>query len=441
MNMERTLIKDLRDKIGQTVMIQGWLQTLRDQKKIQFLILRDATGLAQVAHWKPNDEALAELIAKTGVESALRITGKVIDNPVVKLNGLEIQLESLEVQNSADIPLPFDPFAETLPILDFRLDWRYLDLRRPVNALLFKVETTVEMAMREYWVKNNFVEIHSPKLTGSPSESGAELFSLDYFDRKAYLAQSPQFYKQMAMAAGFERIFEIGPVFRADPSFTSRHMTEFTGVDVEISWIDSHEDVMRSEENWLQYIYSRVKELHGEEIKELFGVDLVVPTVPFPRLTMKETVEILKSRGYSLPADKKGDIDPGGEREIAAYVKEKFNHDFVFITDWPIGVRPFYHMRHSDDPTLTRSFDLIACGLEITTGAQREHRVEVLKKQATEKGLSYEPIQYYLDFFRYGCPPHGGFGLGLSRLMMVMLGVSNIRESVYIFRGPTRITP
>lgn len=439
--MERTLIKDLRDKIGQTVMIQGWLQTLRDQKKIQFLILRDATGLAQVAHWKPNDEALAELIAKTGVESALRITGKVIDNPVVKLNGLEIQLESLEVQNSADIPLPFDPFAETLPILDFRLDWRYLDLRRPVNALLFKVETTVEMAMREYWVKNNFVEIHSPKLTGSPSESGAELFSLDYFDRKAYLAQSPQFYKQMAMAAGFERIFEIGPVFRADPSFTSRHMTEFTGVDVEISWIDSHEDVMRSEENWLQYIYSRVKELHGEEIKELFGVDLVVPTVPFPRLTMKETVEILKSRGYSLPADKKGDIDPGGEREIAAYVKEKFNHDFVFITDWPIGVRPFYHMRHSDDPTLTRSFDLIACGLEITTGAQREHRVEVLKKQATEKGLSYEPIQYYLDFFRYGCPPHGGFGLGLSRLMMVMLGVSNIRESVYIFRGPTRITP
>ncbi len=439
--MERTLIKDLRDKIGQTVMIQGWLQTLRDQKKIQFLILRDATGLAQVAHWKPNDEALAELIAKTGVESALRITGKVIDNPVVKLNGLEIQLESLEVQNSADIPMPFDPFAETLPILDFRLDWRYLDLRRPVNALLFKVETTVEMAMREYWVKNNFVEIHSPKLTGSPSESGAELFSLDYFDRKAYLAQSPQFYKQMAMAAGFERIFEIGPVFRADPSFTSRHMTEFTGVDVEISWIDSHEDVMRSEENWLQYIYSRVKELHGEEIKELFGVDLVVPTVPFPRLTMKETVEILKSRGYSLPADKKGDIDPGGEREIAAYVKEKFNHDFVFITDWPIGVRPFYHMRHSDDPTLTRSFDLISCGLEITTGAQREHRVEVLKKQATEKGLSYEPIQYYLDFFRYGCPPHGGFGLGLSRLMMVMLGVSNIRESVYIFRGPTRITP
>jgi len=439
--MDRTLIKDLRSQIGQTVLMEGWLQTLRDQKKIQFLILRDPSGLAQVAHWKPNDEALAELIGKMGTETALRITGKVIDNPVVKLNGLEVQLESLEVINAAEIPLPFDPFAETLPTLDYRLDWRYMDLRRPVNALFFQVQTTVEMAMREYWIKNKFVEIHSPKLMVTPSESGAELFSLDYFERKAYLAQSPQFYKQMAMAAGFERIFESGPVFRADPSFTSRHMTEFTGVDVEISWIQSHEDVMQNEENWLNYVYTRVKELHGDAIKEQFGVDLVVPTVPFPRIPMREAVEILKARGYAMPADKKGDIDPGGEREIAAYVKEKYNHDFVFLTDWPIGVRPFYHMRIPEDPTLTRSFDLIACGLEITTGAQREHRVDVLMKQAREKGLSMEPIQFYLDFFRFGCPSHGGFGLGLSRLMMVMLNVNNIRESVYIFRGPTRLNP
>ena len=192
--MDRILIKDLRSQIGQTVQMEGWLQTLRDQKKIQFLILRDPSGLAQVAHWRPNDEALAELIGKMGTETALRVTGKVIDNPVVKLNGLEVQLESLEVINAAEIPLPFDPFAETLPTLDYRLDWRYLDLRRPVNALFFQVQTTVEMAMREYWIENKFVEIHSPKLMGTPSESGAELFSLDYFERKAYLAQSPQFY-------------------------------------------------------------------------------------------------------------------------------------------------------------------------------------------------------------------------------------------------------
>ena len=439
--MERTLIKDLRTKIDQTVKIQGWLQTLRDQKKIQFIILRDPTGLVQVAHWKPNDEELAAMIAGMGMETALTITGKVIDNPVVKLNQIELQLESLVVENAAESPLPFDPFAETLPALDYRLDWRYMDLRRPYNALLFQVETTLEMAMREYWLQHGFVEVHSPKFTGSPSESGAELFSLDYFDRKAYLAQSPQFYKQMAMAAGFERIFEIGPVFRADPSFTSRHMTEFTGVDMEISWIDSHEDVMAFQENWLQYCYARVKELHGDAIKETFDVDLVVPQVPFPRIPMREAIEILKSRGYVMPADKKGDIDPAGEREIAAYVKEKYNHDFVFLTDWPVTVRPFYHMRLEGDDTLTRSFDLIANGLEITTGAQREHRVEVLTKQAFEKGLTLEPIQYYLDFFRYGCPPHGGFGLGLSRLMMVLLNLPNIREAVYIFRGPTRLNP
>jgi len=435
------LIKDLRSKLDQTVKIQGWLQTLRDQKKIQFLILRDPTGLVQVAHWKPNDEELAARIASLGTESAVTITGKVIDNPVVKLNQLEVQLESLEVENAADSPLPFDPFAETLPALDYRLDWRYMDLRRAFNFNLFQVQTTVEMAMREYWLQHGFLEVHSPKLTGSPSESGAELFSLDYFERKAYLAQSPQFYKQMAMAAGFERIFEIGPVFRADPSFTARHMTEFTGVDMEFSWIDSHEDVMAFEENWLKYVYSRVKEQHGEMIKETFGVDLVVPQVPFPRIPMREAVEILKSRGYVMPADKKGDIDPAGEREIAAYVKEKFDHEFVFLTDWPITVRPFYHMRLAGDETLTRSFDLIANGLEITTGAQREHRVEVLTRQALEKGLTLEPIQYYLDFFRYGCPPHGGFGLGLTRLIMVMLNLPNIREAVYIFRGPTRLNP
>jgi aspartyl-tRNA synthetase len=439
--MERTEIKDLRSAVGESVTIYGWLQTLRDQKKLQFLIMRDPTGMVQVVHWKPNNEALAEQISKINPESALIVTGKVIDNPVVKLGGLEIQLESLTVANLAESPLPFDPFAETLPTLDYRLDWRSLDLRRPINSLLFRVETTAENAMREYWMKNKYVEIHSPKIVAAPSESGAELFSLDYFDRKAYLAQSPQFYKQMAMAAGFERIFEIGPVFRADPSFTARHMTEFTGVDAELSWIDSHEDVMASEENMLHDVYQAVKEKHGDEIKELFGVEITVPTVPFPRIPMREAIEILKGRGYILPAEKKGDLDPAGEREIAAYVKEKYNHEFVFLTDWPIAVRPFYHMRFENDPTLTKSFDLIANGLEITTGAQREHRPEVLAKQAIEKGLHLEPIQFYLDFFRYGCPPHGGYGMGLSRLMMVMLGMNNIREAVYLFRGPTRLNP
>ena len=439
--MERTLIGNLRQSIGQKVTIKGWLQTLRDQKKMQFLIVRDRTGLVQVAFWKANNPALADQISALAVESAVTISGTVVDNPVVKLNGLEIQLEELVIENAANADIPFDPFGEALPAVDFRMDWRYLDLRRPVNQLIFDVQTTAEAAMREWWLEHNFVEIQSPKIMGSPSESGAELFEIIYFDRKAYLAQSPQFYKQMAMAAGFEKIFEIGPVFRADPSFTSRHMTEFTGVDMEISWIDSHEDVMATEESLLQYAYQKVKDKHDDKIKELLGLDLTVPTLPFPRIPMSKAYEVLKSIGYKLPPEKKGDIDPGGERALAEWVKAEYNHDFVFVTDWPITVRPFYHMRHPDRPDLTRSFDLIANGLEITTGAQREHRPEVLAKQALEKGLTLEPIQFYLDFFRFGCPPHGGFGLGLSRLLMVMLGLQNVRDAVFLFRGPNRLQP
>jgi len=439
--MERTLIGDLRGKIGQSVTIQGWLQVLRDQKKMQFLVLRDQTGAVQIVVEKAASPDQAALISSCGVESALTITGKVIDNPIVKLGGIEMQLESIEINNNAATPLAFEPFGDTQPAVDYRLDWRYLDLRRPENLLIFKIQTTAEMAMREYWMKNGFIEMHSPKLVGTPSEGGAELFSLEYFGRTAYLAQSPQFYKQMAMAAGFEKVFEIGPAFRADPSFTSRHMTEFVSIDVEFSWIESHEEVMAHEEKLLQFAYQKVKEIHGEEIKNKFGFELEVPSVPFPRMTMSEAQKVLKERNYVVPSTTKGDIDPGGEREIGQYIKEKYGHNFVFITDWPIEVRPFYHMRHTDNPGLTRSFDLIASGLEITTGAQREHRRDVLEKQALEKGLRLDILNTYLDYFKFGCPSHGGFGLGLSRLMMVMLNLENVREAVFVFRGPNRLDP
>lgn len=438
---QRVRIADLRGMVGQEVVVQGWLQTLRDQKRMQFLVVRDASGAAQAVLEKAANPELAARISALTTESALTITGRVIVNPVVKLGGIEIQLTGLRVEGEAESPLPLDPFAEALPSIDYRLDWRFLDLRRPENLLMFRVATLAEHAMREYWLRERFIEIHTPKLMGTSSESGAELFELPYFETKAYLAQSPQFYKQMAMAAGFERVFEIGPAFRADPSFTSRHMTEFTSVDMEMSWIDSHEDVMTFLEGWLRYVYERVKEVYGQEIYARFGVEIVPPTAPFPRITMAEALALLREQGYTPPPEKKGDIDPAGERLLGEYVWQKYHHEFFFLTDWPAAVRPFYHMRHPDDETLTRSFDLIGRGLEITTGAQREHRYEVLKHQALEKGLGLGPIEYYLDFFRYGCPPHGGFGFGLARFLMVMLGVQNIRETVYLFRGPTRLSP
>lgn len=439
--MERTPINDLKNHIGEQVTIKGWLQTLRDQKSMQFLILRDRTGLAQIALWKKGNPELAERISTLNTESALTITGQVVANEVVKLGGIEIQLESLRIDNLAEAPLPFEPFADTLPEQDYRMDWRYLDLRRERNRLIFEIQTTVEQAMREFWLANGFIEMHSPKIMGAPSESGAELFEVKYFDRSAYLAQSPQFYKQMAMASGYEKVFEIAPVFRADPSFTSRHMTEFTGVDFEISWIESHEDVMAFTEKWLAHVYTRVNESYHDRILEHFGVDLQVPSLPFPRLTMSEAYQILKAQDYKLPPERKGDLDPGAERALGKYVKDTFGNDFVFVKDWPFTVRPFYHMLHEDNPSLTKSFDLLGRGLEITTGAQREHRYAVLEAQAHQKGLSNGPIQNYLNFFRYGCPPHGGLGLGLSRLLMVMLNLDTIRDAVYLFRGPNRLEP
>ncbi len=438
---QRTMISGLREEIGKVVKIQGWLHTKRDQKRMQFLVIRDVSGMAQVVLEKQVNPFLADQISHIPVESTLTITGQVVANSVVKLGGLELILETLKVESEAESQLPLDPFAETQPAIDVRLDWRFLDLRRQSALLIAKVQTLAEMAMREYWCKHQFIEIHTPKLMGSPSESGAELFELPYFETRAYLAQSPQFYKQMAIAAGFERVFEIGPVFRADPSFTSRHMTEFTSIDVEMAWIESHEEIMALMEQWLAFVYKAVSEAYSKDIKTYFGTELQELSLPFPRISMEKAQAVLKEKGYQLPPEKKDDIDPGGERLLGQWIKETYGHDFFFLTDWPASVRPFYHMRHNDDPGLTRSFDLIGHGVEISTGAQREHRLAVLQKQALEKGLNFGPIGFYLDFFRFGCPPHGGFGLGLSRLVMILLGLQNIRETVFVFRGPTRLQP
>jgi aspartyl-tRNA synthetase len=296
--------------------------------------------------------------------------------------------------------------------------------------------------MRDFWIQRGFVEIHSPKLMHSASESGSETFSMEYFELgKAYLAQSPQFYKQMAMAAGLERVFEIGPVFRAEPSMTPRHATEFTSVDLEMSWIDSHEDVMSFEEEWLRSILQTVSAEHGEEIAKHFGVEVRVPPVPFPRITMEEAHAFLARAGHEIaPATKPGDLDTEGERIIARHMLEERGSEFFFITEYPVSLRPFYHMRDPERPHVTRSFDLLWKGVEITTGAQREHRYEQLARQAQEAGLR-ESVEYYLDFFRYGCPPHGGLGFGLARMLMLMLGLPSIREATFLHRSPNRLTP
>ncbi len=432
--MIRVTVDRLREHVGETVTIAGWAQTLRLQRAMQFVLVRDHTGTVQVTHRRDGSGLEAELEGLT-VESAVRVTGRVVDNPVVSLGGLEIIPDRVTVENRAATPLPIDD--NTGP--EGRLDWRFLDVRRRLAArLVFSVQTTIEQAMREFAYSQACTELHTPKLMGSASESGAEVFEVGYFGGSAYLAQSPQFYKQMAIAAGIDRVFEIGPVFRAEPSFTSRHATEFTGVDVELAWISDVEDVMDFEERMLAHVLAAVDEAHGEQIAELFGTRLTVPKVPFPRITMAQAHEMLKTHDSS---ERRADLDSAGERAVAARVAAETGHEFVFVTEYPASVRPFYHMRPAGEPYLTCSFDLLWKGLEITTGAQREHRYDVLVSQAAEKGLSTEPMRYYLDCFKYGCPPHGGLGLGLGRLLMAALGLDSIRDATFLFRGPNRLTP
>jgi nondiscriminating aspartyl-tRNA synthetase len=435
--VERTLTADLPQKIGERVRVRGWVNALRDQKRVQFVVLRDETGMAQAVLAKDDPPSeLNEQVSALTDESAITVVATVVADERVNLGGLELKLEQLEVDSPAEPEVPIAPDSA----LDKRIDWRYLDLRRPDRKLIFEVQTTAERAMREVWANERFIELHTPKLMGSASESGAELFKAEYFERTAYLAQSPQFYKQMAMAAGFGKVFEVGPVFRANPSFTSRHDTEFTSVDVEISWIDSHEDVMAFEERWLAHVLDVVKRTHGEQIAEAFDTTLVVPELPFPRITLEDAKQLLRDAGHE-PPPVGHDLDPPSERALSAIVAERDGHEFAFITDYPTTVRPFYHMRYPDRPTVTKSFDLLWRGIELTTGAQREHRYERLLAQAHEKNVDVEPIQYYLDFFRFGAPPHGGFGFGLTRLLMQMLGQDNVREVTFLYRGPHRLEP
>ncbi|HUB73362.1 MAG TPA: aspartate--tRNA(Asn) ligase [Solirubrobacteraceae bacterium] len=435
--MTRTMISQLGEHAGERVTVRGWVNAIRDQKSMQFVIVRDESGLAQaVLRKEEQPSALNEQVTALTAESAVTLTGTVAADERVKLGGLELKLEELQVDSPAEPELPIAPDSA----LDKRIDWRYLDLRHPERRLIFEVQSTVEQAMREHWREQGFIELHSPKLMGSASESGAELFRVDYFERDAYLAQSPQFYKQMAMAAGFGKVFEIGPVFRANPSFTSRHDTEFTSVDVEISWIDSHEDVMAFEERWLAHALAAVEDAHGEEIERAFGAALTVPSAPFPRVTLEQAKRLLREAGHEPPGAGH-DLDPPSERALSQLIAAREGHEFCFVTDYPTAVRPFYHMRHAEDRTLTKSFDLLWRGIELTTGAQREHRYEQLLAQAHEKGVEVDTIQYYLDFFRYGAPPHGGFGFGLTRLLMQMLNQENVREVTFLYRGPHRLTP
>ena len=375
--MERNLIANV--VCGETNKIQGFVENLRNKRTMAFLVIRDHTGRLQLTIEKEKHPDLAAIVDQLIVESVVTCIGPVVENEYVKMGGKEMLPEEMEILSIAE-PLPLTKDAA----IDSRMDYRWVDLRSDKNTLIFKAQTELVGSMRDFCRNKGFMEIHTPKLIGAASESGSDVFELKYFDRKAYLSQSPQFYKQMAMAAGFDRIFEVGPVFRAEKSFTNKHATEFTGFDVEMSYITSFRDVMAFEAELLQYALKNVQEKYGDQIKALYGLDTIVPTLPFPEMKLADVYKELEERyGYTVDDSEKNDLTTDAEHLCAKLSMDKFGHEFLFVTDYGPEKRAFYHMR--DEHGMPLGYDLIWRGTEITTGAQREHRYEQLRKQADEK--------------------------------------------------------
>jgi nondiscriminating aspartyl-tRNA synthetase len=381
------------------------------------------------------EQSVFESIDKISKESVVEIKGKVTENKESRW-GVEILIEAVNVLNEAEV-IPIDNSDKSTTELEKRIDYRFLDTRNAKKNAIFRIRSKIVRIVTDFFDEEGFTNINTPKITCIGVESGAALFNVKYFDRTVYLSQSPQVYKQMFVAGGFERVYEIGVVFRAENSNTTRHLTEFTGIDFEMGFINGFEDVMDTIEKMFMYLLERLKKECVHELK-VIGAE-ISKSAKIPRMTMEDAKKFLTSKGRSYTAD--DDLDPEGERLLGDYAKEKFGSEFIFITHFPWAIRPFYHMRPADRQDLTCSFDLLYNGVEIATGAQREHRLEILKAQTKEKGLDMDEMPEYCDIFKYGIPPHGGVGFGLDRITQRLLDLSNVRESVLLPRDPKRTKP
>lgn len=419
----RTLIKELPEKIETTVTLYLTLDVLRNQKHYQFIVGHDRTGSIQLVVAKSivsNHIEIGEML--TG--STFMVTGKAISSTQSKTNGIEIQVESITITSKAEA-WPITPDSS----IDLRFDYRVVDLKSEKAQLMLAITSTLENSCREFLLAQELTEIHTPKLMGTASESGSQVFKVKYFDTTAYLAQSPQFYKQAAIASGLEGVFEVGTIFRAEDSTSSRHLTEFVGLDVEKAWVTLPE-LMSFQEQMLTYAFSKLEPYKEKATK--FGIDLCTkPSVQY--MTLDDAKEILKKRGISHTKDQ--DLSDEGERVLY----ELTGVDMIFISDYPIAKRPFYHKWDKENGT-TQSYDLIFKGIEITSGSIREHNLAILSEQSLEKGVSLESISHYLDNFKYGCMPHGGFGIGIARIVSKLLGIT-VKESTFMPRDPERLTP
>lgn len=428
--MKRTRIADAPKFVGKSIRLSGWIQKRRDHGKLIFLDMRDRSGVVQCVAI-PGEGDMYETVKQVRSEDIVTIEGLVKERPASaareesETGSVEIEVKTLHIITSPKEDLPVDVSQEKMDVnLDTLLRYRTITLRHGNVKLLFKVYATLIESYTATMREGGFTEIKSPKIVPNVTESGANVFKIQYFDRDAYLAQSPQFYKQAGVSA-FERVFEVGPVFRAEPHFTTRHVNEYVGFDAELGFIDSMEDVMRSLEHTIFFMMRAVSDRHGKELKER---NIEVPKkMVIPRMKLTEALQILKKE-YGKKMDSV-DIDSEGEKLIGEYVKKKYDSDFVFLTHYPTRIRPFYAMP-SKDPQLTESFDLLFRGLEIATGGQRIHDFDQLLASAKKHGMDIKTLEGYLEIFRYGIPPHGGWGLGSERIMQQLFGLGSVKEAV-----------
>ncbi|MCK5023021.1 MAG: aspartate--tRNA(Asn) ligase [Candidatus Aenigmarchaeota archaeon] len=420
--MERTFSNKLSE--SKKARIKGWVDDVRNIGKIIFLTVRDREGKVQIIAKKDDvSKGVFDTIAKLGKEDCVDIIGTVVKSKVAKL-GYELLPETVRVVAGAEKPLPLDKNVDSGK--DTRFNYRYLDLRDPKIMKVFIIRHKIIGLMHDYYRKNNFIEIHSPVIQAAGAEGGSTLFKFNYYGKEAYLRQSPQLYKQMMMASGMDKIYEIGQVFRAEKFHTRRHLSEYLSADFEIAWIDSEEDVMITLENMIEYVMKGLKAQ---------GINVEVPKVPFKRVTYDEAVKLLNKAGLKIEWGE--DLEDAQEKKLGEIMQKK-GHDFYFITKYPSKIKPFYVML---DGRLSRGIDLDYRGLELASGGQREHRFDVLVKVMKEKGLNPKDFEFYTNAFRWGIPPHGGIGFGTERFVAKITEMEDVQETILFPRTPEKLTP
>lgn len=418
------------EKDGEKVTVAGWAHEIRDLGGLVFIVLRDREGFIQLTLPKKIvDPQVFKKARKISRESVIMVEG-VVKREDKAPNGFEIIPEKIEVLNESSAPLPLEVTEKVPAELDTRLENRFMDLRRPKVQAIFRIKSQIVKSIRDFLYNEGFIEVQTPKIVSTATEGGTELFPISYFEKEAFLNQSPQLYKQILMAAGFEKVLEIGPIFRAEEHNTTRHLNEATSVDIEMSFTD-HEGVMKLLEKLVARVCEEILEKCDKFLK-ILELKLNVPEIPFPRITYSEAIEIAsKNQQISWGED----LDLQALKAVGAEVG-----GFYFITEWPTKIKPFYVMPFEDE-RICKSFDLMHGYIELASGAQREHRYERLVESIRAKGLQPESFEFYLKAFRYGMPPHAGWGLGLERFVMAMLNLGNIREAMLFPRDRVRLSP